>query len=96
MAMYTLFFAVDRFLRLISAAILVYCIMSWIAPNNRFYVMLERFVNPFIQPFRKLSMKLMARTGMRIDFSPWFTMIALNLLTEVLWTIYRFLPRGLR
>ena len=94
--MYTLFQAVSIFLNVIDTAIFVYVIMSWFSPRSRFYIWLVNFVTPFIKPFYRLSLKIMTRTGWRVDLSAWMAMIAISLIQRLLWVIYGMLPWFLR
>ena len=71
------------FLRLVSFAILAYCVLSWIAPNSRPHLMLGSFIRPFVAPFRRLSVWLMSRTRMPLDFSCWFAIIGLNVIERI-------------
>jgi len=94
--MYTLFQAVSIFLSVIDTAIFVYVIMSWFQPRSRFYLWLVNFVTPFIKPFYRLSLKIMTRTGWRVDLSAWMAMIAISIIQRLLWVIYGMLPWFLR
>ena len=94
--MYTLFQAVSIFLNVIDTAIFVYVIMSWFSPRSRFYIWLVNFVTPFIKPFYHLSLKIMTRTGWRVDLSAWMAMIAISIIQRLLWVIYGMLPWFLR
>lgn len=96
MSLFTLFYAVNCFLRVISFAIMAYVVMSWFQPSSRFYLWLVNFVAPFVRPFNGIALKVMTRTGWRVDISPWLAMIALNVVGELLWVVYRLLPWPLR
>ena len=50
MALYTVFRAFSYFLYAVRVAIFLYCILSWIRPNNRLFYALEKFVMPFVMP----------------------------------------------
>lgn len=91
MTLYGVFQAVSAFLRVVSLAILVYCVLSWFHPSSRFYVWLGSFIRPFVAPFRRLSVWLMSRTRMPLDFSCWFAMIGISLLERLWWVLYRLL-----
>ena len=92
-ALYSVFYAAQKFLEIISYAILFQCILSWIAPRSPLYFWLNRFTAPFVEPFRRLTYKLMSRWGSVVDFSCWFAMIAINILSRLLWYVYDFLLR---
>ena len=94
--MYTLFSAVSIFLSVIEYAILLYVIMSWFRPRNRFYLWLMNFVTPFIKPFYPLAIKIMTRSGVRVDFSAWMAIVALRVVRSVLQVVYDMLPAILR
>lgn len=82
--LYQVFQAGAIFLRVLDGAILVYVILSWFRPSFRAYYWLSRFVEPFVSPFRRLSVKIMTRTKVPLDFSCWFAMVAITIL-ERLW-----------
>ena len=96
--MYIIFNALSQLLRLVSLAILVEVIMSWVYPRGKVYYWIGRFIEPVMAPFRRLSMWIMQRSGMPIDFSPWFAMIAINLVSQLIWRVYFgvLYPMGLR
>ena len=79
------------FLRILSsAAIFVYWILSFLRFNNRFVEVLAKFIYPFVRPFRRPAMWVMRRTGLPIDFTLWFAMIGINIVSELLF--YALLP----
>lgn len=82
--LYQVYRAGSIFLRVLDGAIFVYVILSWFRPSFRAYYWLTRFIEPFVSPFRKLSVKIMTRTKVPLDFSCWFAMIAIAIL-ERLW-----------
>ena len=94
--MYFVFYGLTLFLRLVSFAILVYAILSWIMPGNAFFRWLEGFVAPFLRPFRRLTNRLMGIAGLRLDISPLLAMVAISILSRILWRVYLLLPRFLR
>ena len=51
--LYTLYTAAHYFLWIVNAAIIIYCILTWVAPRSAARYWLERFINPFIAPFRR-------------------------------------------
>lgn len=93
-SLYVIFRTISIFIRVIYYAILVFTIMSWFRPRNKFYMMLGRFVAPFIMPFRRLSMWIMRKTRLPIDFSCWFAIIGLSIINQLWWRLY-YLLRGL-
>ena len=53
MTMYAVISALRLFLRILSAAIFVYWILTLLRFNNRFVEILARFIYPFVRPFRR-------------------------------------------
>ena len=95
MTLYKVFQAGSLFLTVIRWAILAYVVLSWVRLSGNAYLWLEGFVRPFVSPFRRLSVWLMNRTRMPLDFSCWFALIGLSLVNQVWWWLYRIL-RALR
>ena len=93
MALYTVFRAVSYFLYGIRVAILLYCVLSWFRPNNRFFYALEKFITPFVAPFRRLSVWISAKFNVPLDFSCWFSIIALTVVERLMWQLYGLLIR---
>ena len=67
--LYEVFYAGYIFLRLITLAILVYCVLSWFRPRFRAFDMLGAFIRPFVAPFQGLSMKVRQYFQAPVDFS---------------------------
>lgn len=86
-----IFSAVSIFLYIIRAAIFIYALLSWLRPRFKLFYLLERFVKPFLLPFRRLSVWLMARMGRPVDFSCWMAIIALTIIDQLLWQLYALL-----
>ena len=85
MTMYSIIYALQMFLRILSAAI-------------RFVEILAKFIYPFVRPFRRPAMWVMERTRLPIDFTLWFAMIGINIVSELLWSLVYLricLPLGL-
>ena len=83
-----LYQGIQIFMRVIEFAIFAYCIASWIVrPDAPIYRLLERFVWPFISPFRPIGAYLM-RMGLRIDLSPFIAIIALQFLNGLIMRLY--------
>ena len=83
---------VSYFCNIISALLFIYCLMTWIVrPNSPAYTFVHRIVEPFLAPFRPLSMRLMQK-GFMIDITPLLAILALRVIQSLLWNIaYRFL-----
>lgn len=92
MTLYQVFQAGSIFLRIVEFAILLYCVLSWFRPRNQLYLWLEGFIRPFVAPFRRLSVWLMSRTRMPLDFSCWFAIIGIGII-ESLWQRLYFILR---
>ena len=97
MTMYSVIDAVRVFLRLLSLAMFVYWILTLLRFNSRLVELLAKFISPFVRPFRRPAMWVMRRTGWPIDFTLWFAMIGVNIVSELLLVLYArvFLPLGL-
>lgn len=95
MTLSQVFQAGSTFLRIVSFAILIYCILSWFHPHNSLYVWLGSFIRPFVAPFRRLSVYLMSRTRMPLDFSCWFAVLGIELINGLWWKLYEILA-GIR
>ena len=92
--LYEVFYAGDLFLQLINTAILIYCVLSWFRPTFRAFYTLQRFIQPFISPFQRLSLRLMSAFNMPFDFSCWFALIAIRILRRLWWMLYALIVRG--
>ena len=90
-SLYLVFRAVSIFFYVIRSGILAFTIMSWFRPRNNFYMILGRFVAPFIMPFRRLSMFIMRKTRIPVDFSCWFALIGLSVIDGLWWRLYYLL-----
>jgi len=77
-------------LRIASFALLVYCVMSFIAPNNDFFRTAARYVEPVLQPVRmKLYRWFPSLRSLPVDLSP----LALWLLIDVAMALINMLRR---
>ena len=88
-----MFYAAQIFLRLITTAIVIYCVLSWFRPTFRAFDLLRAFIQPFIAPFQKLSMKVMRHFRAPVDFTCFFALIGYQILERVLWRVYALLAR---
>ena len=93
--LYQVFYAGDIFMRVVIYAMLIYCILSWFRPTFRAYDWLGAFVQPFVAPFRWLSMKLMSYFRAPVDFSYLFAIIAIEIIERLWWQLYLLLARAL-
>ena len=94
--LYEVFYAVSIFLRLITSAIVIYCVLSWFRPDFKAFYMLRSFIQPFLAPFQKLSMKLMRYFRAPVDFTCLLAVIGYEIIERLWWRLYMLLARGLR
>lgn len=86
--MYYLFQTLYIFLRVMSGALFLYVILSWVAPQTQIYYVMGRFVEPFLRPFRVLSNRLLGRFALPIDFSVIFAWIGIGIIRALLQRLY--------
>ena len=89
MTVYIVVRTVRIFFDVLTAAILLFCIMSWFpaARRTRLFEFVGRFIEPMVAPFRGLSGWIMRKTGIPLDFSVWFALIGLQILEELIWRL---------
>ncbi|MDD4796146.1 MAG: YggT family protein [Eubacteriales bacterium] len=74
-----------------ATVIVLSALCSWfLPPYNRFMRLLNRVTDPILSPFRLLQSRLFT-TGMRMDFSPVFAIIALQIVSRLLVMLYGWL-----
>jgi len=68
--------------------IIIRALVSWFSPNpyNQLYLFLISITEPIMGPVRKLMFRLMP--NFRIDFSPFLTIILLNILRNFIMGMY--------
>lgn len=72
-------------LRLASLALLIYCVMSFVMPNNELFYKASRYVQPVLQPVRqKLYGWIPALRGLPVDLSPLAVWLAIDILQGIL------------
>lgn len=86
---YELLVGVDTFLNLLSLALIVYAVMTWLMPpNNKIYRFFAQIADFVIAPFRPVSAWLIQR-GLRMDVSVILALICIrivrNLLYRLMW-----------
>ena len=91
LGLYEVFYAAYLFLRLISAAILIYCVLSWFQPRFKAFFLLRQFILPFVSPFQKLSLKVMRHFNAPVDFTCLFALLGYQIIERLWWWLYRFL-----
>lgn len=72
----------------VETAVLVYCILSWIAPQSRIYDIMAFLLEPLVRPFRPLGQWIMEKTGVPLDFSLWIFMIAMHIAQTLIYRVY--------
>ena len=95
LGLYEVFYGVYIFLRLITAAIVIYCVLSWFRPNFRAFYMLRNFIQPFVSPFQKLSLKVMRHFNAPVDFTCLFALLGYQIIERLWWRLYFLLARVL-
>ena len=96
LGLYSVFRAVSIFFSIIEWAIVIYCVLSWFRPNFRLFFLLRQFIQPFVSPFQKLSMKLMRHFRAPVDFTCLFAIIGFQILDRAWWWLFRLLAMRVR
>lgn len=78
---------INRVLDVVSLAMFIYCILTWVAPRASFTDFLGRLLEPFVAPFRPLAMKIAYKWGARIDLTYLFALIAIRIVEYLLMQI---------
>ncbi len=79
-------------LRVVSAALLIYCLLSFVAPSSRLMEFLRPHMEGILYPFRRLLFKWFpALMNSPMDFSP----LAVWLVIDILMQLLRMLQRAL-
>ena len=92
--LYQVFYAAHIFLRIITAAIFIYCVLSWFQPRFQLFYTLRRFIQPFVSPFQRLSLWIARYFRAPIDLTCWFAIIAYQLLDRLWWRLYALIVMG--
>lgn len=93
LGLHTVFQAGSIFLHIITWAIFIYCVLSWFQPRFSLFFTLRNFIQPFISPFQRLSLKLMRYFRAPIDFTCWFAVIFYQIANQLWWQLYWLLLR---
>ena len=96
LGLYEVFYAVTIFLRLITWGIVLYCVLSWFRPNFQAFFWLRRFIQPFVSPFQRLSMKVMRHFNAPVDLTCFFAIIAFQIIDRLWWRLYILLMYSVR
>ncbi len=87
MALFYILSGVTQFLNLLMWLLIIDALLSWIlSPFNKVRQILQRITTPLRAPFVPLSMKLV-RSGLPLDLSGLFAMIALQILIRLIYFI---------
>ena len=79
-------------LRVVSAALLIYCLLSFVAPGSRLMEFIRPHMEGILYPFRRLLFKWFpALMNSPMDFSP----LAVWLVIDILMQLLRMLQRAL-
>lgn len=79
-------------LRVVSAALLIYCLLSFVAPGSRVMELLRPYMEGILNPFRQLLFKWFPKLmNSSFDFSP----LAVWLVIDILLQLLRMLQRAL-
>ena len=79
-------------LRVVSAALLIYCLLSFVAPGSRLMEFLRPHMEGILYPLRRLLFKWFpALMNSPMDFSP----LAVWLVIDILMQLLRMLQRAL-
>ena len=92
--LYEVFYAGHIFLRLVTWAIVIWCVLSWFRPAFRAYEVLGNLIRPFVAPFRALSEWLMRYMRAPLDFTCFFAVIGWQLVDRLWWRLYFLLARA--
>lgn len=93
--LYQVFYAGHIFLRVLTSAIFIYCILTWLRPTFRAFYVLQDMIRPFVTPFAKLSAKLAQYFRAPVDFSCLLALIGYHLIDRLWWVLYGILARRL-
>ena len=78
-------------LNVASWAVLIYVLMSLIVPQNKYTLLIGRYVEPLLMPLRKFLQRVFPKLqGTGMDFSPllfYFLIMVARWLVQLLWTI---------
>lgn len=85
---YIIYRTVTMILSVMETVIFVYCILSWIAPQTQIFGFLQYLLEPFVRPFRPLGRWIMQKTGVPLDFSMMFLIIAIYIAQRLIAGVY--------
>ena len=72
-------------LQIISFALLVYCVMTFVMPGSVYTQKARGFAEPILSPFRELLYRIFPKlNGMALDFSPLAVWLVIEIIIWVL------------
>lgn len=87
LALYNVFLGISYFIRILSYALVIYCILSWILPPyHKVMQFFSRIVDPMLNPVRRVMFRIFPR--MPLDLSPIALSMLLSFATRLLWRVY--------
>ncbi len=87
--MYTLILLLGRCINILELLLVIRCILSWIPGfYNTFVEIIYKITDPFLTPVRNLIDRLLGGRMMPVDFSPIVLWLILELLLDLLYSIF--------
>jgi|GEM_PF-777109 len=87
-----LFNIILALLSVLSWAVLIYVIMTLFAPQNKFTLLIGKYVEPILTPIRSFLFRLFPRMAQRgIDFSPLGLYVLIMIASWLVRLLYRIL-----
>ena len=85
--------AVDLFFDILTLAIFIRVILSWIRPQgyNRWYIEADRLLYALTEPILAPIRNLLPMSGIGLDFSPFIAILLIRVAEQVLISILRSL-----
>lgn len=72
-------------LRVLSWGVLIYCVMTWVIPQNKYTQLLGKYVDIVLNPFRAfLQKRLPSLANGSVDFAPVLLWLAILLLSWII------------
>lgn len=80
-----LFSLISLVLDIVGFALVIYCIMSYVAPDNQLFLKMARYVEPILEPFRRLLRKYVpALSKLPVDISPLMVFLIIRIIRGIL------------
>ena len=82
-----MFLGINYFIQILSYALMIYCVLSWILPPyHKVMQFFGKIVDPMLTPVRRVLFRIFPR--MPLDLSPIALFFLMNLATRLLWRLY--------